>query len=100
MQIRLILPILILTFLITTSCNKVLLFVMGAEQPEYESDEEVKEYAQKVFDFDGDILRLKSFDEESPIPFGIKNMPTVMYANNGSFNKYVTTISIQHYLCP
>ena len=83
--------------LTTTSCNKMLFFVIGAEQPKYKTDEEVKLYAQKVFDYDGNIIRVKSFNEDSSsVPFGIKSMPTLMLAENNCLNKFITTCSADY----
>ncbi len=81
----------IVILLSLSSCTRVLMLAMGMQQPEYKTDEEVKEYAQKVFDYEGDILRMKSFSRDGEVKSVSKSLPALMYSDNGKLHRFTTS---------
>ncbi len=74
-----------------SSCTNVMMLVMGMEQPEYKSDIEVKEYAQKTFEYEGDIFRMKSYSENAKVPPISNTLPALMYSDNGKLHRFTTS---------
>lgn len=76
-----------------SSCSRLIMFAVGAEQPKYKTDKQVKKFTQNKLAYDGDILRLSSFSDEDKMPFAITNIPSVMIIEKGEINKFVSTCS-------